>query len=139
VHPHKLSEFWYPFFDAATLWPVPSEHDAEQAWRDERTWREYAASNRERIVAVEANGARLEDEIRQLRQRQHDLAEHVGVVQVLAEQVRSIAHDVEQLTGDVRKATDRLAKAVERPTASVIAQYLAVVVAVIALVVAVHP
>ena len=137
MHPHKLAEFWYPFFDAATLWPMPSEHDAEQAWRDERSWREYAASNRERIVAVEHDAARLEDEIRGLRQRQHELAQAVGLVQVLAEQVKNIADDVSTLTRDVRATTERLANVVERPTAPLIVQFLALLVAVAAIAVAV--
>jgi t-SNARE complex subunit (syntaxin) len=137
MDPGKLTEFWYPFFDADTLWPMPPEHDAEHAWRDERGWREYAASTRERIIAAEANAARLEGEIRSLRQRQHELGQSVGLVQVLAEQVRNIAADVNTLTTDVREATDRLARAVERPTAPLIVQFLALVVAVAAIVVAV--
>jgi hypothetical protein len=74
MQPGKQSEFWYPFFDAATLWSMPPEHDAEHEWRDERGWREYAATNRGRIVAIESNAARLDSELRGLRERQHELA-----------------------------------------------------------------
>jgi hypothetical protein len=134
MQPGKQAEFWYPFFDAATLWPMPPEHDAEHEWRDERGWREFAATNRERIVAIESNAARLDSEIRGLRERQHELAQAVGVVQVLAEQVRNIAADVSTLTSDVRGMTDRLARVVERPTAPLIVQVLALVVAAAAFV-----
>jgi seryl-tRNA synthetase len=137
MNPGKQTEFWYPFFPADTLWPMPPEHDAEHEWRDERGWREFAASNRERIAAAEANAARLEGELQGLHQRQHELAQSVGLVQVLAEQVRNIAADVSTLTTDVRATTDRLARVVERPTAPLIVQFLALVVAVAAIVVAV--
>jgi hypothetical protein len=137
MNPGKLTEFWYPVPLPDTLGAMPPESESEHAWRDERGWREFAASNRERIVAVEANAARQGDELLHLRQRQHELAQAVGLVQVLAEQVRNIASDVSTLTTDVRATTDRLARVVERPTAPLIVQFLALLVAVAAIVVAV--
>jgi uncharacterized coiled-coil protein SlyX len=147
----QLSEFWWPAMAAAKLWPVSeAEGRYEHEWRDERGWREFAASNRERIVANE-------HEINRLRDRVHDISEKVGVIGALTVQLGHLAETVEGLSRTVTENTKqsdqrtaalaeelsrgladlnlKMADAVKRPTASVIAQYLALAVSIVAIVV----
>jgi len=147
----QLGEYWWPAMAAAKLWPVSeAEGRHEHEWRDERGWREFAASNRERIVANE-------HEINRLRDRVHELAERVGVIGALTVQLGHVAETVEGLSRTVTENTRqsdqriaalaeelsrgladlnlKMADAVRRPTASVIAQYLALIVSIVAIVV----
>ena len=146
----QLGEYWWPAMAAAKLWPVSeAEGRFEHEWRDEG-WREFAASNRERIVANE-------HEINRLRDRVHELAERVGVIGALTVQLGHVAETVEGLSRTVTENTRqsdqriaalaeelsrgladlnlKMADAVRRPTASVIAQYLALIVSIVAIVV----
>jgi hypothetical protein len=136
---------------AERLWPMPEdEGQHEHEWRDQRSWREFAASNRERIVASE-------HELNRLRDRVHDLTEKIGVTGALTIQLKHLAETVEGLAKTVATNTQRsdqrietlanelargladlnlkMADAVKRPTASVIAQYLALAVSIVAIVV----
>jgi hypothetical protein len=86
-----------------------------------------AASNRERIRA-------LENELVRLRDRQHELAAEVAAIRYLGEQVRELGEDVKALTGQVTTVARR---AVERPTPagwSATAGWAAVIVSVVSLV-----
>jgi uncharacterized protein YoxC len=90
-------------------------------------WQEVAASNRERIVA-------LENELARLRTRQHELSEQVAIIRYLADQVRELGEDVKALTTQVTALARR---AIERPTPagfSAIASWLALGVAILTLV-----
>lgn len=96
---------------------------------DARTWQEVAASNRERIAA-------LEHELDRVRENVHDFRAEVQAIRYLAEKVGDLAEDVRRLTNRVEKIASRV---MNRPTTSalaVLAQYLGLVVALAALVVA---
>ena len=93
---------------------------------ERQVWQDVATENRVRIVS-------LEDEVKRLRERQHELASSVAAIRYMAEQVRELGEDVKELTGQVSTLGRR---AMDRPSASVLGQWAAVIVAVIALVVA---
>jgi hypothetical protein len=92
-----------------------------------RDWREVAASNRERITA-------LERELNRLRDRQHSLAEQVAIIVYLAEQVKELGEDVKQLTIQITTLARRV---VEKPSAggwAAAASWVAVAVSILTLV-----
>ena len=96
---------------------------------DERTWQEVAASNRERINA-------LEHELDRTRDSVHRLSTETAAISYLAKEVGKLEGAVEDLGGQLERIAKR---ALERPTAtglSVLAQYLAIIVALVALAVA---
>jgi hypothetical protein len=149
----QLSDYWWPAMAAERLWPMPEdEGQYEHEWRDQRSWREFAASNRERIVASE-------HELNRLRDRVHDLTEKIGVTGALTIQLKHLAETVgslsQQVADNTRRSDQRIealanelakgladlnlkmADAVKRPTASVIAQYLALAVSIVAVLVVV--
>ena len=85
-------------------------------------WREVAASNRERIRAIE-------QELTRVRDRQHELSESVMIIRYLAEQVKELGEDVKDLTVQVTTLARRV---VEKPSAggvSAAASWVAVFVA----------
>lgn len=96
---------------------------------DPRTWQEVAASNRERILALERESERTRDALHQVR------GETAGT-RYLTEKLAELAADTHQLTSRV----EQLARhAVQRPSQSALAvlgQYIGLVVAIVALVVA---
>jgi hypothetical protein len=87
---------------------------------------EIAASNRERIRAVER-------EIIRLRDRQHELSETVATIAYLAAQVKDLAGDVKKLTSQTATLARR---AMSRPSPSLVGQYVGLLIAIAALVVA---
>jgi hypothetical protein len=97
---------------------------------DERTWQEVAASNRERIRA-------LDHEMDRVRDALHEFRAEAQAIRYLAEKVGDLAGDVRALAQRVEQVSRH---AVARPSAtglSVFAQYVAVIVALVALIVAV--
>jgi vacuolar-type H+-ATPase subunit I/STV1 len=106
---------------ASTLESVPTG--------SERTWQEEAASNRERIRA-------LEHELERTRDAVHRLSVETAAILYLTREVAKLETAVEDLAGQLGRVAKR---ALERPSAtglSVFAQYLAVIVALVALIVA---
>lgn len=106
---------------ASTLESVPTG--------SERTWQEQAASNRERIRA-------LEHELERTRDAVHKLSKEAAAILYLTREVGKLETAVEDLTEKLGQIARR---ALEKPTASglgVLAQYLGIIVALIALVVA---
>lgn len=97
---------------------------------DTRTWQEVAASNRERIGAIEHEMNRVRDAL-------HEVRVESQAVRYLAEKVGDLASDVRTLAGRVETISRH---AMSRPSAtglSVFAQYLSLIVAGTALIVAI--
>lgn len=106
---------------ASTLERVPPS--------DERTWQEVAASNRERIRA-------LEHELERTRDAVHKLSKETAAILYLTREVGKLETAVEDLAEQLGKVARR---ALEKPTAtgmSLVAQYLSFAVAICALIVA---
>jgi archaellum component FlaC len=96
-----------------------------------QSWQEVAASNRERIAAVE-------HELSRVRDAMHDIRAETQSVRYLAEKVGGLADDVRALANRVEVVSRR---AVEKPTASglaVVGQYIGLAVALVALIVAIN-
>lgn len=96
---------------------------------EERTpqeWREFAASNRERIKA-------LEHELERTRENVHMIRDEIAAVRYLAKEVGNLARDVHELGKRVEKIATR---ALEKPTATglgVFAQYVSIIISLAAL------
>lgn len=93
---------------------------------DERTWQEVAASNRERIRA-------LEHELERVRGSVHKLSTETAAILYLTREVAKLETAVEDLAEQLGRVARR---ALEKPTAtglSIAAQYLSFFVALIAL------
>jgi hypothetical protein len=92
----------------------------------DQQWREVAASNRERIGA-------LERELQRVRDRQHEHATELAAIRLLAEQVKELGEHVRTLTQQMERVARR---ALWRPPATLVGQYLGLAIALLALVIA---
>jgi hypothetical protein len=104
---------------------------------EDEGWREVASSNRERIN-------NLENEVKLLRQRQHDMATDLAVVRYLGDKVAELGQDVKELTEElhvsVRNVSSKVQEVAEtamaRPAFGPVSSWVAVVIAIVAVIVA---
>jgi hypothetical protein len=101
--------------------------DEDNGADEERGWREFAVSNRQRIRT-------LEREVEKLRLRQHKAEAELAAVTYIAEKVGELAKQVHELATHVQTLSRR---ALERPTSgsyAAAAGWISAAAAIIALV-----